>query len=150
MSLSSRPLSKNIEISQWVKWPMGVYSTGIYKIIQNIYISLIKLIKYTIQQLHNALVDKLWPAHYTTSSSDQAIWLVNKTFRTCSNQHYSTADSSLKILLRHVMLFTHLHGNMDFSPFYFEKRHLLLVKINHKLQHWPPVGCSWQLPKSHL
>ena len=26
-------------------------------------VSLIKLIKYTIQQLHNALVDKLWPAH---------------------------------------------------------------------------------------
>ena len=34
---------------------------------------------------------------YTTSSSDQAIWLINKKFRMCSNQHDSTPDSLLKI-----------------------------------------------------
>lgn len=40
--------------------------------------------------------------HYTTTRSNQAIWLVNKKFRTCSNQHDSTPDSLLKILLRQV------------------------------------------------
>jgi len=45
---------------------------------------------------------RLQNTNYTTSSSDQVIWLVEKKFRTCSNQHESTPDSSLKILLRQV------------------------------------------------
>lgn len=43
--------------------------------------------------------------HWTTSSYDLAIWLVNKEFKICSNQHDSTLYPSLKVLL------CHIHGN---------------------------------------